>query len=127
MGVLAAAFLWRKDYISAWMCLFISIAFVVIPQAPVWLGTHLGLLNSMLYRNLELVEQPMQLNNLTERLVKEGTEFLEERHRDGSPFLLYMSWLQTHTVLHAGPKFQGASKHGRYGDEVSMLWNKMYW
>ena len=126
MGVLAAAYLWRKDYISAWTCFFISIAFVIIPQTPVWAVTHLKFLNSMLYRNFDLVEQPMHLHNLTQRLVNEGTEFLEKRHRDGSPFLLYMSWLQTHTVLHAGPQFQGASKHGRYGDEVSMFWNRMY-
>ena len=82
---------------------------------------HLKFLNSMFYRNLELVEQPINFEGLTKRLVKEGVGFLEESRDGHKPFLLYMSWLQTHTVLHAGPEFRGKSQHGRYGDEVSIV------
>ena len=119
-GVLAASFLWRKNLINSWICFFISLGFVIVPQSPILLLNNLKFLNSMLYRDRELVEQPMSLVNMTQRLVHEGVDFLESRREDEAPFLLYMSWLQTHTALHAGPAFQGASKHGRYGDEVSI-------
>ena len=119
-GVLVAAFLWRKNYIGPWTCLIICIAFTIVPQVPIWVGSHMKLINSMLYRDFELVEQPMDFTGLTKRLVQEGVDFLEDQKEDGPPFLLFMSWLQVHTVLHAGPAFRGASKYGLYGDEVNL-------
>ena len=51
-------------------------------------------------------EQPVQLNTITHRLVKEGQQFLQQRADDQRPFLLYMSWLQAHTALHASREFK---------------------
>ena len=82
------------------------------------MASHIKFLNSMFYRDYDLVEQPLDFDNLTRRLTHEGVEFLEDRRADRAPFLLYMSWLQVHVPLHAGPEFQKASKHGPYGDEV---------
>ena len=118
-GFAMALFLWRNQFISFSICLFISVIFGMIVHYPLWLGTHVQFLNSMLYRNDELVEQPIDFDGLTKRLTQEGVDFMEARKNDETPFLLYMSWLQVHVPLYAGPKFQKASKHGRYGDEVS--------
>ena len=116
-GVVMAVFLWRKKYISFSVFLIISIIFGMIVHFPLWMGT--GFLNSMLYRNYHLVEQPIDFDGLTKRLTQEGVDFMEAIKNDETPFLLYMSWLQVHVPLHAGPEFQKASQHGHYGDEVS--------
>jgi len=72
-------------------------------------------------RNFDYVEQPIRYKNLTQRLVKEGVEFLEQRKADGEPFLLMMSWLQVHAYLHTGGRVPGRSKHGPYGDNVEEM------
>ena len=118
-GAIMAIFLWRKQYISFSVFLFISIIFGMIVHFPLWMMNWSKFLNSMLYRNYDLVEQPIDFDGLTKRLTQEGVDFMEARKNDEKPFLLYMSWLQVHVPLHAGPDFQKASKHGRYGDEVS--------
>ena len=118
-GAIMAIFLWRKQYISFSSFLFISIIFVMIVNFPLWMINLVQFFNSMFYRNDDLVEQPIDFDGLTKRLTQEGVDFMEARKNDETPFLLYMSWLQVHVPLHAGPDFQKASKHGRYGDEVS--------
>ena len=52
------------------------------------------------------VEQPVDLNTITHRLVDEGQQFLRKRATDSKPFLLFMSWLQVHTALHADERFK---------------------
>ena len=59
-----------------------------------------------------MVEQPLNFENMTQRLVNEGRGFLVQRQQDGEPFLLVMSWLQVHTVLHASKPFKGRSIPG---------------
>ena len=72
-------------------------------------------------RDTEVVEQPLQFDRLTERLVSEAREFLEARREDEAPFLLYLPWIQVHTYLHTAKEFAGKSKHGRYGDNVEEM------
>ena len=115
------AFLWQKNIVGLKLGLFLALLFILLPRIPIMLGTNMKFFNSMLYRNYDLVEQPIRFERMTQRLVAEGVEFLEARQEDKAPFLLYMSFLQVHTFLHAGPEFQGASKHGAYGDEVSYV------
>ena len=117
-GIATIIFLWKKKYIQISTCILLSITIVLITQFPYWMASHIKFLNSMFYRDYDLVEQPLDFENLTRRLTHEGVEFLEDRHADRAPFLLYMSWLQVHVPLHAGPEFQQASNHGSYGDEV---------
>lgn len=77
--------------------------------------------NSMIMRNYDTVEQPINFEGITQKLINEGVKFIEEREADKSPFLLVMSWLQVHTVLHASERFKGKSLHGGYGDEVEEM------
>ncbi|KAK3093631.1 hypothetical protein FSP39_018297 [Pinctada imbricata] len=82
---------------------------------------HLEILNSVLFRNYDVVEQPIQLETLHDRYTKEGVQFLEERSKDNNPFLLMMSYDHAHTALRTSERFRGKSKHGRYGDAVEEL------
>lgn len=124
--ILASVFIlflmYYKNLINVWIFVLLTSLTFVLVQYPIFMYSNLKFLNSMLYRDFEIVEQPMQFTDLTKRLVHEGTSFLKDNHREnGPPLLLFMSWLQVHTVLHAAPKFQGKSKHGKYGDEASTI------
>jgi len=77
--------------------------------------------NFIVMRNFDVVEQPLRLRNVTQRLVKEGVQFIEKNHAEQKPFLLMMSWIQVHTVLNTSEEFRGHSKHGPYGDNVEEM------
>ncbi|CAH1792263.1 unnamed protein product [Owenia fusiformis] len=105
-----------------------TVAFVVLltlslagPLTLRFVIFNFKMLNSVLYRNLEIVEQPVRLNGVTQRLVTEAKEFLAERNSDGTPFLLYLPWLHTHDALFSAPEFRGKSRHGFYGDNIEEL------
>ncbi|KAJ8308874.1 hypothetical protein KUTeg_013748 [Tegillarca granosa] len=75
----------------------------------------------MLMRDFEVVEQPIRLKGLTERLSKEGIEFMESRKKDKIPFFLVLSYTHVHTAIEVAEEFRGRTKHGRYGDAVEEL------
>ncbi|KAG9349353.1 hypothetical protein JZ751_027796 [Albula glossodonta] len=72
--------------------------------------------NCILMRNHEVIEQPMNLDTLTQRLMGEAERFVE-RHQY-KPFLLFLSLAHVHTPLFISEGFAGKSKHGWYGDNV---------
>ncbi|KAL8576162.1 hypothetical protein ACOMHN_027820 [Nucella lapillus] len=82
---------------------------------------NMKVLNSFMFRNYEMVEQPIHLPSVTRKLVKESEEFLQARHEDHAPFLLIVSWLHVHTALETAPEFRGQSMHGPYGDAVEEM------
>lgn len=87
-----------------------------------WVFSNMKFLNSIVMRNYDVVEQPLSFENLTQRLVSEGVEFMEQSHAAEVPFLLVMSWIQVHTVLYNSVKeFRGRSTHGQYGDNVEEM------
>jgi steryl-sulfatase len=77
--------------------------------------------NAIVMRNFDVVEQPIRFRNFSQRLVNEGVQFIEKNNADRKPFLLMMSWIQVHTVLHTSEEFRGHSKHGPYGDNVEEM------
>ncbi|CAK6978208.1 arylsulfatase D [Scomber scombrus] len=75
---------------------------------------------------LEVIEQPMTVETLPQRLLGEAQHFIK-RNAD-RPFLLFFSLAHIHTPLFKTPAFAGKSRHGRYGDnieEVDWLIGKM--
>ncbi|KAM9485718.1 arylsulfatase D isoform 5-T5 [Salvelinus alpinus] len=72
--------------------------------------------NCIIMRNQEVVEQPMDLDTLSQRLLGEAQGFIE-RNAD-RPFLLFLSLAHVHTPLFSSPGFAGKSRHGLYGDNV---------
>ena len=91
-----------------------------------WYTGMLTLVNPLacvLYRGRDVVQQPVSLHNLTQRLVGDAQHFIRKSsvsqpHR---PFFLYMSFVKMHTALFANPEFQGISKLGPYGDNLAEL------
>ena len=100
----------------------ILLVVLTLPPFLVYFGSHnLKLLNSVVMRNYDVVEQPIRFGNLSQRLVHEGVQFIEKKSAEKKPFLLMMSWIQVHTVLNTSEKFRGHSKHGPYGDNVEEM------
>ena len=110
-----------SGFISLWSLLILSGLILSACGFMAMLLLYGKVLTGVVLRNNEVVEQPVRLEGFTKRLVYEGNTFLEARQQDKAPFLLFMSWLQVHSPLHAGPEFRGGSKHGAYGDEVEEM------
>lgn len=90
----------------------------------------------VLYRGTEVIQQPVNLSLLTQRNVFEAVRFLRDdgggsesadakvysEDEDGvgkRPFFLYFSFVKVHTALFNAPGFDGATRHGAYGDNVA--------
>jgi arylsulfatase A len=74
---------------------------------------------SVLMRDDKVIEQPVQLETLTQRYTEEATQFL--RQSQGSPFFLYFPHTFPHIPLAASARFRGKSPHGIYGDVLQEL------
>ncbi|XP_053353277.1 arylsulfatase D [Clarias gariepinus] len=72
--------------------------------------------NCIVMRNQDVVEQPVNLDTLSDRLMKEAEQFVE-RNQD-RPFLLFLSLAHVHVPLFTSKQFVGKSRHGLYGDNV---------
>jgi len=89
--------------------------------------------NSMILRNFEVVERPIELDSLSIRMARETDKFIADSVATStssssssssstpSPFLLFLSFAHTHTALHALPEHKGRSAHGAYGDAIEEL------
>jgi hypothetical protein len=69
----------------------------------------MGVWNTVLVRNEEIIEMPFDMNTITRRLISEGQGFLHKAHGAKQPAFLMMSWLHVHETLHPQPPFQGQS------------------
>lgn len=72
-----------------------------------------------LCRNGQVVEQPVDLPNLTRKYAQECAQFIEKSK--GQPFFLFYAPAMPHTYLAASDAFRGKSAHGLYGDTVEEL------
>ena len=76
-------------------------------------------LNCILMRDFEIVEQPVELKNLTVRFTSYAIRFIEGNK--AKPFLLLFSFAKVHNVLFTSKTFNGHSGHSRYGDAVEEM------
>ncbi|NXD07525.1 ARSD Arylsulfatase, partial [Nothocercus nigrocapillus] len=75
--------------------------------------------NCIMMRNHEVTEQPMVTERTTSLILRESISFIERnKHK---PFLLFLSFLHSHTPLLTTEKFLGKSRHGLYGDNVEEM------
>lgn len=82
---------------------------------------NMTLLASFVHRNYDLVEQPLRLEGMSQRLVHEGLEFLRNTTQAGQPFLIVMSWIHMHVAIKTVKQFEGRSGIGEYGDGLLEL------
>ncbi|XP_053827862.1 arylsulfatase D-like isoform X3 [Vidua macroura] len=75
--------------------------------------------NCIMMRNHGITEQPMVTDRTTSLILRESISFIERnKHK---PFLLFLSFLHSHTPLLTTEKFLGRSRHGLYGDNVEEM------
>ena len=77
------------------------------------------MLPSVLLRNKEVVESPVDLPSLTLRYTDEAVDFI--RRSRNTPFFLYFAHSSPHIPLKPSPQFQGKSGMGAYGDVVQEM------
>ncbi|MBN1290424.1 MAG: sulfatase [Candidatus Latescibacteria bacterium] len=86
---------------------------------------YFGLLHSnnmfdfKLYRNNEIIEDPVDQSTLTKRYTEEAIGFIEREQE--RPFFLYLPYTMPHVPVYASEKFLGKSLNGIYGDAVEEI------
>jgi arylsulfatase A-like enzyme len=75
--------------------------------------------NIPLYRDTQIIENPVDQRYLTQRYTEEALKFINDNSE--SPFLLYLPHTFPHVPLHASPEFEGRSEAGLYGDAVEEI------
>ena len=75
----------------------------------------------VLFEDERIIEQPLRLENLTDRFAKRAEQFLREADKEKKPFFLFFSFAKVHTALFTTRNFRGSSVHGEYGDNVEEM------
>ena len=93
LGILTALLLRR--ILGILLTILLILLSITIPALVFVTYRNLTLLDSVLMRNYDVIEQPIQLNNrLAARMANEGAKFIDRQAEDDTPFLLFMSWVQ---------------------------------
>jgi arylsulfatase A len=74
-----------------------------------------------LYRNLEVVEYPVDQSTLTARYTQEALQFIEKYAKESQPFFYYLAYNMAHLPIYTTDDFRGKSKAGLYGDVMEEL------
>jgi arylsulfatase len=72
-----------------------------------------------LMRNLDVIEEPANLDLLTQRYTATAVDFITRSQ--GNPFFLYLGHAFPHLPLAVSQKFAGRSYQGLYGDSVQEM------
>jgi len=76
-------------------------------------------LNSLLMDDDQVIEQPIRLPKLMQKLTKYSIDFINKNGANSSqPFALYHAFSAVHTPLTPNRLFKGKSNHGAYGDSI---------
>ncbi|MPC09833.1 Arylsulfatase D [Portunus trituberculatus] len=125
VSVVSMVMAWRKGVVSArwgmsFLFLVVFAAWFCVTHLPVspWTQNHA---NSVLMRDGEVVEAPINLEEFSQRLVNESRRFITEHANSKYPFFLFHSFGHVHTPMFTAPHMAGRSKHGRYGDNVEEM------
>ena len=78
-----------------------------------------------IYNNSRIIQQPADLVTLTDKYTQAGVEFINENVETETPFLLIMSYHQTHFPQIAGKNFYGKSHRGTFGDALMEMDNSV--
>nr|XP_053629159.1 arylsulfatase H-like [Cherax quadricarinatus] len=87
-------------------------------QVSPWMDKYM---NGILMHDEKVVEQPLLLEGLSQRLVGHSVKFIADHSQDEQPFFLYHSFAHVHTPMFTASHMAGRSKHGRYGDNVEEM------
>eukprot|EP00511_Aplanochytrium_stocchinoi_P006786 CAMPEP_0204843538 /NCGR_PEP_ID=MMETSP1346-20131115/48035_1 /ASSEMBLY_ACC=CAM_ASM_000771 /TAXON_ID=215587 /ORGANISM="Aplanochytrium stocchinoi, Strain GSBS06" /LENGTH=539 /DNA_ID=CAMNT_0051982695 /DNA_START=190 /DNA_END=1809 /DNA_ORIENTATION=- len=71
--------------------------------------------------NITIVEQPTDLNLLTNRYAAKGVQFIKEKSAAKIPWLLYMAFNHVHTPSFVGIQHCNTTLRGRFGDALAEM------
>jgi len=74
-----------------------------------------------LMHNFTIVEQPVNLNTLSDRYVDFADKFISANTKSSTPWFFYYAFSHVHTPDFAGQKFCNTSRRGRFGDALESL------
>ena len=74
-----------------------------------------------LMRDFTVVEQPTDLNKLSQRYVDEAVSFINYNTKARKPWLVYYAFNHVHTPDFASQDFCNKTKRGRFGDALMEL------
>ena len=72
-----------------------------------------------LMKDDKVVEQPVDVNLLTQQYTADAVNFITKNHR--RPFFLFLAHAMTHAIVGASPEFQEHSQNGLYGAAVEEI------
>ncbi|XP_006817925.1 arylsulfatase G-like [Saccoglossus kowalevskii] len=76
-----------------------------------------------LYENYTVVEQPLDLWNLSASYAEKTVNFLKQTQNSDKPFLMYVAFTHMHVPLGHGSKFTNMSVNGFFGDTLREMDN----
>jgi len=114
---LAAALLRHRSRLLFWLAALSAL----VTGAQLFFWANPAIFNATLMRNGEVVEMPIRLGGLTQRLVLETKRQLAEYQQRQRPFFHVHSFSKVHSHLTTAAEFRGRSQHGLYGDSVLEL------
>ena len=82
------------------------------------LNTHFLFSPCPLYEQEEIVEQPVDLTTLTQRMTSMAKNFIIENVEKEQPFFLNFAFNHVHFPQFSGIQFHNSSLGGSYGDSV---------
>ena len=71
--------------------------------------------------NLTVLEQPVNLNTLTDRYAAFVSDFIATHSQQPDPWFFYMAFSHVHTPDFASPEFCNRSLRGRFGDALEEM------
>eukprot|EP01064_Diplonema_japonicum_P006686 TRINITY_DN14529_c0_g1_i1.p1 TRINITY_DN14529_c0_g1~~TRINITY_DN14529_c0_g1_i1.p1 ORF type:complete len:560 (+),score=144.72 TRINITY_DN14529_c0_g1_i1:84-1682(+) len=74
-----------------------------------------------LLHNTTIIEQPCDLETLTQRYADKADDFLTKAAADKASFFLYLAWSHVHVPNFCSQKHCGTSRRGRFGDAMAEL------
>lgn len=114
IGLTSTLVLWKKE---RWILAILVTVMMVIPPILISLFIKsIPIINSVLMRNGDIIEQPVVMEGITERFVRESKVFMDRTRKEGGPFFLMLSFVKVHTAHFPSGRFRGRSDHGSFGD-----------
>ena len=74
-----------------------------------------------LYQDMEIIEQPVDLTSLTEKMTDYSKQFILDSLHADTPFFLFYSFYQVHFPQFSSIKFRNSSLRGAFGDSVAEM------
>lgn len=116
-GLLGLVSVWQCRKFTWYKCSYFLLLITIITSPLLLLFQQsITLLNSVLMENGQVTEQPIRMENLTQRLTSKAQQFISHSVTHDKSFLLMVNFLKVHSSHFPSTKFQGKSLHGPFGD-----------